>query len=113
MLESLHHVREYATTHLAFDDRPSDPRNLELQKESAQKLTEQLQAAMADLRKQFDIGSFLLSDEAVAVLKRLMLRLDESMVDDWIKHLRLKLDAVDECLGRMRRIASADLSAAR
>jgi hypothetical protein len=113
VLESLHHIREYTTTHLAFADRPPDPRNLELPKEAEEKLKEQLQAAMAELRKQFNVGSFLLCAEAVTVLKRFMLRLDESRVDDWIKYLKLKLDAVDECLGHMRRIASTDLKAAR
>jgi hypothetical protein len=65
---------------------------------------------MAQLGKQRDIGSFVVSEEAVRVLDDLFNELDVSTnTTDWQEHLRLKLAALNKCLPEMRRIARTDL----
>ena len=67
---------------------------------------------MSELRKQLDIGSFILSDKAIDAMNALMRRLDASTTTtDWTVHLQAKLEAVDECLADMRRIARRELNA--
>ncbi len=105
IIEALHHVRDYADTNLDFEMRGKD-----IPKEGDEELTERLQQAMGELRKQGDVGNFIISDEAVEALKTLMDELDQSTKTvTWQTHLILKLEAVDKCLSSMRKIARADL----
>ena len=65
---------------------------------------------MAELRKQLDMGDFVLSEDAVAVMNKFMAELDESTnTTHWQEYLELKLAAVDSCLSDIRRIARKDL----
>ena len=106
IIEALHHVREHAHTNLVFSVRGKD-----LPPEGDKLLTQKLQEAMADLRKHRDIGSFVISEEALALLNQLFSELDAStQTQQWQQHLELKLAAVDKCLAEMRRIARQDLS---
>jgi hypothetical protein len=106
IIEALHHVREYTDTNLQFSYRGK-----ELPEDGDKALTENLRRAMADLRKQRDIGSFVISEDATACLNRLFSELDRStQTHDWTEHLEMKLAAVDGCLGEMRRMAYEDLS---
>jgi hypothetical protein len=105
IIEALHHVRNHADTNLTFSLEGRD-----LPEQGKLQLTEKLQGAMAELRKQLDIGDFVLSEDAVAVMSKLMTELDESLkATNWEDHLELKLEAVDNCLISMRRIARKDL----
>ena len=85
-------------------------RGRELPKEGDKMLTEKLQGAMAELRKRIDVGSFVISEDAVSALGKLMQELDRSAsTNDWVEHLEIKLAAVNECLDSMRPIAKTDL----
>lgn len=105
IIEALHHVRNHADTNLTFSMT-----GRELPETGEKELTEKLQGAMAELRKQLDIGNFVLSEEAVATMNKLMTELDASTnTNHWQEHLELKLTAVDRCLSNMRHIARKDL----
>ncbi len=105
IIESLHHVRNHADTNLTFSMRGRD-----LPKEGEQQLIDKLEGAMAELRKQLDIGDFILSDDAVTAMNQFMIDLGASTTTTaWQTHLTLKLAAVDSCLTAMRHIARRDL----
>lgn len=105
IVEALHHVRNYADTHLAFLARGE-----RLPEAGDKELTQKLKDAMSELRKRYDIGNFVISTEAVAAMNALMKELDESTQEEsWHTHLDLKLDAVDKCLASMRELARTDL----
>lgn len=105
IIEALHHVRNHADTNLTFSLRARD-----LPEQGEQDLIGKLQEAMAELRKQLDIGNFVLSEEAVAVITMFMTELEASTkTTNWQEHLELKLAAVDNCLSNMRHIARKDL----
>lgn len=105
IIEALHHVRNYADTHLAFLARGK-----ELPEAGDEELTHKLQDAMAELRKRYDIGNFVISTEAVVAMNTLMKELDASTKNvTWDTHLVLKLEAVDKCLASMRALARTDL----
>lgn len=105
IIEALHHVRNHADTNLNFSLRGKD-----LPAEGDKQLTVKLQEAMADLRKHWDMGSFVISEEAVAAMNTLMSELESSTNTTlWQEHLELKLQSVDKCLSSMRNIARQDL----
>jgi hypothetical protein len=105
IIEALHHVRNHADTNLEFSIR-----GRELPDEGDNMLTEKLQGAMAELRKRIDIGSFVISEDAVSSLSVLMQELERSTsTNDWVKHLEIKLAAADKCLNSVRRIAKTEL----
>lgn len=105
IIESLHHVREHADTNLTFSLCGRD-----LPPEGDKELTKQLESAMAALRLQRDVGSFVITEDAVAELNKLFVELDASTrTPHWQEHLELKLAAIDKCLPELRRIARRDL----
>src|SRR5882757_10898790 len=59
IIESMHHLREHADTHLVFATK-----DRELPAEGEELLDRNLRQAMADLRKHRDVGSFVISEEA-------------------------------------------------
>lgn len=109
IIEALHHVKSHADRNLAFSLRGRD-----LPEQDEQQLTDKLQIAMAELRKQLDIGDFMLSEEAVAAMNKLMAELGASeKTTDWHEHLEHTFDAVDICLSNIRPIARKDLRLAK
>ena len=105
IIEALHHVRNHADTNLAFLARGK-----ELPENGDALLTQKLEDAMAELRKQYDIGNFVISTEAVSAMDTLMKELNASTKNvTWGEHLELKLGAVDKCLVSMRKLARTDL----
>jgi hypothetical protein len=117
ILEALHHVREHADTNLAFEIRrrefpPAGAVRLELPAEGATRLERNLQQAMADLRRYRDIGSFVVSEEAISALNHFFTELDGSLLlaTDIVEHFEAKVVAIDKCLDEIRRIANKDLS---
>ncbi len=106
ILESMHHLREHADTNLAA--LVSD---VGLPSVGEKLLEQNVQSATAELRKQRDVGSFVISQEAVSVLNQLFSDLDKSTeTRDWVDNLHLRLRAVDKYLPEVRRIARQDLS---
>jgi len=106
IIEALHHLREHADTNLTFSLLGRD-----LPPEGEQELTRKLQEAMAELRMQRDIGSFVIAEEAVKELNKLFEKLDESTREDhWQGYLDVRLAAIDLCLPELRRIARTDLA---
>lgn len=106
IIESLHHIRNHADHNLIFSMA-----NKELPEEAEEELTKKMQNALAELRKRLDIGTFVVSEEAMDVMRSFMNELDASTkTNNWIEHLNFKLAAVGRCLVVMRRIARTDLS---
>ena len=107
ILEALHHVRNYTDHNLE-----SLKRGVDLPPEGDAELTKKLQEAMAELRKHWDIGSFVICKEAVTVMDTFMEELDAATkYSNWDAHLIIKMDAVNKCLNTMREIARKDLKA--
>jgi hypothetical protein len=105
IMESLHHVRNHADHHLVFLQRSMD-----MPEESNEELTSKLRNAMAELRKHWDVGGFVISSRALSVMTTFMKEVDEATEPDtWSTHLILKLEAVDKCLKQMRIAAREDL----
>jgi hypothetical protein len=106
IIENLHHVRNHADHHLTFLKR-----NIDMPETADTLLTDKLSSAMAELRKHWDVGSFVISEEAVGIMTAFMNELDDATKpEDWLSHLILKMDAVDKCLVAMRGAARRDLS---
>jgi hypothetical protein len=105
IIEAVHHVREHADTNLVFSMRGKD-----LPADGEAELDKALRAAMAELRKQRDIGSFVISERAVTALNGLFSELEASTkTQHWQEHLEMKLAAVEKWLPELRRIAQSDL----
>lgn len=106
IFEALHHVRNCADHQLVFSQRDMD-----LPEAADSELTKMMSNAIADLRKYFDIGTFIVSQEAVDVMAVFMSELDEATnVKSWEPHLVLKIEAVDKCLNSLRPVAKNDLA---
>jgi hypothetical protein len=109
IIESLHHLREHADTHLTFEMK-----DLKLPTEGAELLERNLKQAMADLRKHRDIGSFVISEEAMSILNSLFAELDKSVeigrLKSYVEYLDYRVGAIDETLGQLRGVAKRDLS---
>jgi hypothetical protein len=106
IIEALHHVREHADTNLVFTKH-----DRELPTDGAARLEQNMQKAMAELRKHRDVGSLVVSQDAVAALNRLFFKLDRATQGvTWLEHLEMKVPELDESLEEMRQIARKDLS---
>jgi len=107
IIESLHHLREYADTNLTFAMKGRD-----LPSEGQAKLIEKLEQATATLRLHRDVGSLVIADGAIDLLNTLFQELDDAArhTSSWHDYLDFRLAAVDKCLPEMRRIARSDLS---
>lgn len=112
IIESMHHVREHADTHLAHES----PGRLPMPPDGEEKLKKELQDAMADLRKHRDVGSFLISDQATTALNALFQELEKSaqtgIQRTYFEYLDYRVGALDQSLTEMRGIAREDLSLA-
>ena len=85
-------------------------RGSEPSEERQKELTKRFQHAHAEVRKRADIGTFVISEEAVKVLHILEKDLEASRnVDGWYGHLQLEHDAAKKCLMAVREIAKNDL----
>jgi len=105
IIESIHHIREHASTNLVFSQHGK-----ELPPDGDKDLTTKLQQAIAELRKQRDIGSFVISEEAVSLLNDLFTALDAStQTTIWHEHLEMKISAIDDLLPLFRQAAASHL----
>jgi hypothetical protein len=109
IIESMHHLREHADTNLVFETK-----DRKLPPEGEERLDRNLRQAMADLRKHRDIGSFVISEEAMSVLSSLFAELEKSAeigeLKGFIEYLDYRVGAVDQALAKMRDVAKRDLS---
>lgn len=106
VVEALHHLREHADTNLTFYLLQKD-----LPPDGETELTDKLEQAMAELRRQRDIGSFVIAEEAVAELNKLFAELNQSTKTQyWQEYLDYRLAAIDRCIPEIRRIAKSDLA---
>ena len=105
IVEALHHMKNHADVHMEHDMRGSEP-----SEETQKELSERFHHAHAEVRKRADIGTFVISDEAVKALHMLEKDLEASdNTQGWYGHLQLEYDAVKKCLVAMREIAKNDL----
>lgn len=106
IIEALHHIRNYADHHMEFEMRGT-----EMPEDGKRELSKELRRALAELRKRADVGTFVISKEAVAALRTLGNEMDASMnTTSWLEHLDVQLAAVNKCLEAMRSIATKDLT---
>jgi len=120
IFEALHHLKNHADHELAAD-KVVEPSLRPRVEKVLEELKEKMTGGIAEIRKRADIGAFVISEEAVSVLHTLLTELDESVtkvkisqttaltIEDWRKHLNLRLSAINKCLESMRPIAEKDL----
>jgi hypothetical protein len=116
---ALHQLKEQASHELDLQRTPDRlPKGSEAEvqrREVLKRLGEEMNLGIAELRLQFDIGTFIIDENAVVLLENLMVGLDES-VDVWRKSQVLtdyyehRIKAVTECQSGLRKIANRDLS---
>lgn len=105
IIEAVHHIRDHADHNYTFSML-----NKDMPEEGEKELEKEMTTAIAELRKQLDIGTFVISDEAVSALSDFMRNLDSSTkTTSWTEHLVLKLTATEQCLESIRKIARKDL----
>jgi len=111
IMTDLHHIRDDANHQLM-----SLEKNIEIPEDISIELKNKMLAATAELRKHIDIGSFVISEEAVSALHIFEYELNKSAEieistpKDFVRHYKLKLEAIDKCLEEMRIITKKDLS---
>ncbi|MGO8763256.1 MAG: hypothetical protein ACLQUS_14825 [Desulfobaccales bacterium] len=121
ILEALHHLKNHIDHELEFNK--IHPSLYEKGQKVLNELTEKMKDAIDEIRKQADIGAFVISEEAVNALHTLLTELEESVsklkipaITEVInskqilrEHFDLKLSAVNKCLEFMRYTAKNDL----
>lgn len=109
IIEAIHHIREHADTHLAFEGK-----ELKIPEDGEARLDANLTGAMGDLRRHRDVGSFIISANAVAVINWLFAELDRSVAigkeRTFFEYCDYRVGAVDTALQRIREAAQRDLS---
>lgn len=103
IIQSLHNMNWYAI------------RTIEIEVEGAQmspeyekRWREKSMQAWEDLRRQIDIGEFLLSPASIVILKDFM-KASSEHEEDWISHLVAVNDAAETCLPKLKQAAREDL----
>ncbi len=105
ILESLHYIRR------DFDEEMTAlMRNREVPDDRKEELRVQYRAAKDELAKRIDIGQFVISEAAVAVLTTFQKELGpEKRADNWPEYIDGALAATNKALQQMRAIAKCDL----
>jgi hypothetical protein len=125
ILESLHHIREYADTWTGFAERDQS-----LKPEDEKELKNNVGPALAKLRKHIDIGTFIISKKADSTLRDFMKKLDTNQTtaihdlnvivkaetykegdedERFEEYLKSFKTIADECLRLIRPIGKKDL----
>lgn len=109
IIEAMHHIREHADTNLAFKGK-----DLRIPAEGEKMLNDNLQKAMGDLRRNRDIGSFVISAKSVGVINWLFAELEKSVEigknQSFFEYCDYRVGAVDEALGKIRDAAQRELT---
>lgn len=105
VLHALHDSKAFSDRNLAALERGA-----ELAEEKTKELSDRAQKATDQILRAMDLGSFLLSDEALNRLRRF--RTEEDAASDtasWWQHLEADHQATSSCLKDMIEIAKKDL----
>ena len=105
VIEALHHSKAYSDENLN-----AEMRKREISKERDKELRTRTRKANDEIQKAMDMGSFLLSEEAMERLKRY--KKEESRASEehtWFEYLDADLAATASCLKDMVEIARRDL----
>ena len=73
IIEAVHYIRDHADHNYTFSMLNND-----MPEEGEKELEKEMTTAIAELRKQLDIGTFVISDEAVSALSDFMNNLQNS-----------------------------------
>jgi hypothetical protein len=116
---AVHHLREHTTHELNLVvDANKLPKGEEAEAKRRtvmERLTEDMVNGLGELHLQIDIGTFTISEGAVALLQRLVANLDEC-IEVWRResslqaHFECKLRVIDQSLEELRKIAKKDLA---
>ena len=116
---AIHHLKEHTRHELGLlvdADKLPKGDEAEIQRRTViERLTEDMVTGLDALHLQIDIGTFTISEGAVASLQRLVASLDEC-IEIWRRksslkdHFECKLMAIDQSLDELRTIAKKDLS---
>ena len=105
LLETLHHLKNYAAEHYEGEIKPDH-----ITDEKRQKLTKDWKKFSREFAKLRDLASFHLSDEAVAILNKYQKKKAEARksktIFEWIDG---DLAAGSECLEELKKAAKRDL----
>jgi hypothetical protein len=105
VLEALHESKALSDHHLFVAECGA-----EINGDIDKKLRGTSQCASDNIQKAMDLGSFFLSDEALARLKRFRREESEAQkITSWHEHLEGDWNATDSCLKDMAVIAKNDL----
>lgn len=108
IMEALHHIREHAD-----NERAAEQRGATLAAELAKKLRSNVEKATAEIRLRRDIGSFLISEDAVAALNALLedlnAALQAGLAGRDAEYYEGRISAADRALENLRRIAREHL----
>jgi hypothetical protein len=105
LLDALHHIKNYDDHYSAFEER-----NAELPEKAKILLTEKLQNSMAEVRKQRDVGSLVISEQAVKAIDDLLGEFETSTHSEiWYEVIELHLAATNKCIRSVCEIAKKDL----
>lgn len=109
IIEAMHHIREHADTNVAFEGKA-----LQIPADGKKMLDDNLRNAMADLRRNRDVGSFVISIDAVDIINALFGELDKSVEigknQSFFEYCDYRVGAVDQALGKIRDAARSDLA---
>ena len=109
IIEAMHHIREHADTNLAFEGKA-----LQIPADGEKKLDANLRNAMADLRRNRDVGSFVISIEAIDIINEFFAEMDKSVEigknQSFFEYCDYRVGAVDQALVRIREAARSDLA---
>lgn len=106
---AMHHIREHADTNVAFEGKA-----LQIPADGKKMLDDNLRNAMADLRRNRDVGSFVISIDAVDIINALFGELDKSVEigknQSFFEYCDYRVGAVDQALRKIRDAARSDLA---
>lgn len=118
LLVALHQLKDHSAHELHLLETPPLPSGSEAEVERRtvmKRLEDEMKRGISELRLQIDIGTFVIAKDAVMLLERLMVGLDES-VEIWrrdqslAKHYAHRIKVVGDCQTSLRKIARNDLS---
>lgn len=109
IMEALHHIKEQAE-----NERAAEHHGANLPKDLAATLATNVQKATAEIRLRRDVGSFVISKDAVdalnLLLKDLETALKKGLADDDAGYYSDRISATDRAMDRLREIARRHLN---
>lgn len=108
VIAALHDSKAFTGNHIEADYEDS-----EITGERDKELRVRSNSAHEEIAKAIDVGTFLLSEEAITRLKSYQEEIEKAKSPEgsWLKHLEADLSATDNCLKDLITIAKLDLKA--